>query len=681
MAQRQDHADEGERQGLQWSRRAALSALLASAAAPGAMPLLAAPGAPNKVRNAFDAMEQASRSSAGAAPVVVAPGQRWNGIAGSGYAEPPQDPARITAKPALRLLVPPHQVYTDSLIIGVMAGANDRGDCLTNLGLKAVEAHCEGAVAVIAAPTLRRYIDVNGREQTAFGWWADLRNDGRQRAESLQGGVDIYFKAIPRDPSMQARVIGPYRFHPRRTLYDVELTVAPSRKAIPGSRYASLRDAADYIRKGGYQFAHITLVERGVHEWAALDATCHTLGYTVVDASVAATIGRASLPSGQRGFDGASLVRPRLEPICFRGGNLTLDLRNVFQIYHERPDNRQHWLDGCVLTNSDPAGRGALWRKSVRPVAQVVRDWPYFTEVSASRVLNAMVQSSLARCCVLQQGGWDVFTESLCVYGNRVDDWDSSEDWTLYRPAFTASYRGAGRATLECSGLNMARKRVFTARIDGSPVGTFVTGNGDDTFGAGEAYNFAGVVAWLNGLAGWSARLIDDRYLAASCQAEGTIGPWGPVAVGSAPLSVCSYFDIHSDFYQKNDTGVLKENVVIMDNVGTDLVTQDLFFKGSGGCADFFAVNNRFANKDRSGRSNNHRHIASQLTNGQSHVVVAYNVLVRQSIVIRGDLGSTELDDYCLIANNLTRGVSWRGTPRGRGVLRDNAPPKADEEL
>lgn len=648
---------------------------------PGALPLLAAPRETSKVRNAFDAMELASLSSAPAAPVVIAPGKRWNGIAGSGYADLPQDPVRITAKPALRLLVPPHQVYTDSLVIGVAAGANDRGDCLANLGLKAVEVHCEGSVAVIPAPTLRHYTDVNGRQQTAFGWWADLRNDGRQRAESLQGGVDIYFKAIPRDPSMQARVMGPYRFHPRRTLYDIELTVAPSSRAIPGSRYPSLRDAADYIRKGGYQFAHITLAERGVHEWASLDATCHTLGYTVVEASVAATIGRASLPSGQRGYDGASLVRPRLEPICFRGGNLTLDLRNVFQFYHERPDNRQHWLDGCVLTSTDPAGRGALWRKGLRPIAQVVRDWPYFTEVSVSRVLNAMVQSSLARCCILQQGAWDVFTESLCVYGNRVDDWDSSEDWTVYRPAFTASYRGTGRATLECSGSNLARKRVITARIDGSPVGSFVTGNGDDVYGAGDSYTFAGVVAWLNGLAGWSARLIDDRFLAASCQAEGTIGQWGPTPVEREPLTIYSYFDIHSDFYQKNDTGLLKENVVIMDNTGTGLVTQDLFFKGSGGCADFLAINNRFANKDRSGRSNNHRHIASQLTNGQSHVVIAYNVLIRQSIVIRGDLGSTELDDYCLIADNLTRDISWRGTPRGRGTIRANAAPGKDEEL
>lgn len=657
-------------------RREMVLALLAGAALPGCR-LLAAPhgngaSAPDR---AFAEMERIAGAEARGATVSLTPARSWNGLAGSGFGELPVDPVRTTAKPAMRLLVPPGQVYVDRMVVGVATGANNRGDCLTNLGLAAVEVHFEGRTARIERPTVLRYRDAGGAMQSAFGWWAELAHDGRNMVESAQGGAEVWFRAIPADPTMQARVMGPYRFYPRAKMHDLELIVAPSRSPVAGKRYRTLQAAAQHVKDSSANFARITIVERGLHEWEAISSGCHTWGYTVVDATVPVVIGKARPTTGQRNYDAINTMRPRLEPICFRGANLTLDFRNVFQLYHERPTNRQHWLDGCTMTNSDPAGRAALWRKGARPIAQVVRDWPWFTEVTATNLHNAMYQCSLARNCTLKRGAFDVFTESLCVYGNHIEDWDTTDDWTVYRPALDVSYTGPGNATLSCSGTNLAASRVFTAKVDGAVVGTFATGNGDAVFFSGTNYDFASVARWLDGLPGWSARLIDNTHLAAANQAKGTIGPWGPLPVGKDPLQLFSYFDLHADFYQKNETGVLKENVVIMDNVAREIVAQDLFFKGSGGCADFLTVNNIFVNKNRSGPTNNHAHIASQLTNPQSHVVIAYNSLTRQSIVIRGDLGDTVLDRYCLIANNAVRDVGWRGKPRGEGTIRGNLPP------
>lgn len=676
MSQRDPTDSFNVKRGFRLDRRQMIGALLAGVVFPGT-PLMAGPGGKGGGRpaSAFAEMERLATLEARGATVSLTPGDSWNGLAGSGFAQVPQDPTRTTAKPAMRLLVPPGQVYVDRMVVGVAAGANDRGDCLTNLGLAGVEVFFEGRMARIERPTMWHYRDAGGVIRSAFGWWAELVHDGRHIVESADGGAEVWFRAIPRDPTMQVRVIGPYRFHPRAKMHDLELIVAPSRPAIAGRRFPTLQAAAEHIRQRGANFARITIVERGLHEWDGLAAGHHTWGYTVVDATVPVVIGKAQPKTGVRNYDAVNTMRPRLEPICFRGANLTLDFRNVFQLYHERPTNRQHWLDGCTMTNSDPAGRAALWRKGSRPIAQVVRDWPWFTDVTATNLHNAMVQCSLARNCTLQRGAFDMFTESLCVYGNRVSEWDTTEDWTVYRPALEITYAGQGAATLACSGTNLAASRVFTAMVDGVTVGTFATGNGDAVHFAGTNYDFVGVARWLNSLPDWSARVVDNTHLAASNQALGTIGPWGPLPVGGKSLKLFSYFDLHADFYQKNATGVVKENVVIMDNVATQIVAQDLFFAGSGGCSDFFAVNNVFVNKNRSGPTDNHAHIASQLTNLQSHVVIAFNSLTRQNIVIRGDLGNTTLDAYCLIADNAVREVSWRGKPRGDGAIRGNAPP------
>ena len=79
-------------------------------------------------------MKQRRRRSIKAAPLLIAPSAGWNGTAGSGFSTVPADPARTTAKPVLRLIVPPFQWYTNELVVGVYAAANNGGSLFDNMG-------------------------------------------------------------------------------------------------------------------------------------------------------------------------------------------------------------------------------------------------------------------------------------------------------------------------------------------------------------------------------------------------------------------------------------------------------------------------------------------------------------------------------------------------------------------
>ncbi|MDP2130302.1 MAG: hypothetical protein U0975_08815 [Erythrobacter sp.] len=68
-------------------------------------------------------------------PPLIAPAGAWTGTAASGFTTIPTEPVRTTAKPALRLITPPSQWFTDTLDVGVMAAANDGGSLFNTLGI------------------------------------------------------------------------------------------------------------------------------------------------------------------------------------------------------------------------------------------------------------------------------------------------------------------------------------------------------------------------------------------------------------------------------------------------------------------------------------------------------------------------------------------------------------------
>ena len=106
---------------------------------------------------------------------AVLPSQQWDGTVGSGFATVPVDPERTSAKPAMRMLEPPNQYFTDEMVIGVSAMANNQGSMLENLGLSHVSVYFEGSLQHITAPSFRTFQDANGNAATYLGWWVTLK--------------------------------------------------------------------------------------------------------------------------------------------------------------------------------------------------------------------------------------------------------------------------------------------------------------------------------------------------------------------------------------------------------------------------------------------------------------------------------------------------------------------------
>ena len=239
----------------------------------------------------------------------IAPGSTWNGTAGTGFAvtPAPTDPTRTTAKPALRLLVPPNQYYTDKLLVGVFAGANNGGSLSTDLGLAYVVAHYEGNEAMIPRPSWQTFDDANGNPVSYYGWWIWLRHDGRH------GHANLYFEAVPLDVAKQNRVIGPLQYSPQAALYDYDIAVAPSDPVVAGVSYQTAAAAINYLRGVGANNPRITLMETATYEdWSTGTANYTPKGYLTVEAADGeiATIGHT-------GYSSANTLRTKWNGIRF----------------------------------------------------------------------------------------------------------------------------------------------------------------------------------------------------------------------------------------------------------------------------------------------------------------------------------------------------------------------------
>lgn len=247
---------------------------------------------------------------------------RLDGVAGTGFASVPADPVRTTAKPAMRLLVPPNQYFTNNLLVGVLAMANDGGSLIDNLGLAKVVLHYEGTQVEILRPSFQTFADANGKPVTYFGWWCRLQHNG------VNGHAHVYVEAFPKNPAMQRRVLGPYQFSPQPALHDREFEVAATPAQITGQRYKTLAAVKAYLDTLAVgvrpQNPRITITEGGNYEWAQQGSGYSLEGYLTVEAIAPVTI---TTPTR------AQFMRPRIDGIHFKGSNITIDLFNYTQIY------------------------------------------------------------------------------------------------------------------------------------------------------------------------------------------------------------------------------------------------------------------------------------------------------------------------------------------------------------
>lgn len=576
----------------------------------------------------------------------IQPGTSWAGVAGSGFSQVPVDPVRATAKPAMRLITPPNQYFTSSLLVGVIAGANAGGTLLDNLGLEKVVVHYEGESIDIAAPTYQTITDANGVRRGYFGWWVKLKR-------TTSGHANLYFEAIPQDVSMQRRVIGPCQYSPQAVVHDRQIEVAPSQLVVTGSRYQSIGAALTFLAQVSAQNPAITVTESGTYDLNGLGATYQGAGYCTIKATVPITIGKTVFTT-----ESAALLRPRWDGLRFSGGNVTIDARFASTLYHEVAVGRQHWLDGIKMINS--AGRYALWRGGTRPLGHFVRNNPWFTECTISTISNCCVNARLVRGCQISGGYGDVVTDAACVVHSITHDWDSSDGWAQDVPSLTVSYSGAqSTATLALSGGNDSSSRTIRAAW-GRSSASFTVGNTEALMTANR-YLVSEVAAWLNGLGvGFSANVIDDTRRASALSLVGLKGAaFTARDVKSAPLTLVTMFDQHTDWFQQNNAGML-ENCILANNVSTGIVGQDVFIIGSGGAKDFLVFNNAFDNKLLAGPYGNDAQLFSQFGRTHSHVVVAHNTWASQGIWLRGDQAYAP-DGYCLLANNAIRDIIWVG--------------------
>lgn len=591
------------------------------------------------------------------------PGLDWNGTAGTGFSAAPTDPTRTTAKPACRLLVPPLQAFTDHLVVGVAAAANNQGD-LGNLGLEKLVIHYEGNTQEITSPSFATFADANGEQRTYLGWWCTLLNDGRY------GVADLYVEAVPRDPAMQSRVMGPYKFFPRAAKHDIELTIAPSQSVITGERYQDFKTAFEYLRSQTAICPLITVTEAGNYDFEPTSgAVYRSASWTTIRASVPITIRKASFTT-----DAAANLRPRYNHLCLRGNNITIDFLNIQQLFSETFDGATApwWLDGIRLTNS--GGRGALWRMGIRPVSWLVQasSMSWFTECEFTNLPTPCIRANLVRGVSSDNGYNDIFTDARCVVGTLVTNHSSREEWALDVPAMTVTYTGAeATATLALSGSNSATTRTFTAKY-GANTATFAVQTSQAAWAAMTNYTFQNVADWLNGLPGWSATVMNNDRRAASASLAGLKGTaFGDTNVKNATLNVVSMFDLHSDWYQQNQ---VTDNVIVYDNVGVDVVAQHIFISPAiaTNTRDFIFFNNALHRAPGTGYNEGDSY--SQMgRSAHSHVVVAHNTLSGQRFHLRSQDEVFNTDAYCLVANNCFNELTWsNNTPKGAVVLIDN---------
>jgi len=600
----------------------------------------------------FDNMWLYLNPSAAIPPAELLPSAGYTGTAGSGFGggfgAVPTDPTRTTAKPAMRMLTPTNQYFTDTIVVGVFAAANNAGSMLSNLGLQKVVCHYEGVARDIASPTVYSFNDVNGVARSYLGWWVTLK-----KPTGITGHARVYFEAVPLDPAMQRRVIGPCQFSPQAAVNDIALAITPSLAAVTGVRYQTILAAMDYCRTQSKQSPLITITEAGLYDVGNMSFTYQPNSYFTIQASVPVTIGKASYTT-----DAAMAFRPAWDGVHLRGSNITLNLTQSTGFYHEAGDEFttttpvRHWFDGITILDSAP---DALIRKAAKPNIYTARNYPWFTECTINGARNGGVRAMLHRGTAMANGTGDAMSDSACIVGGSVSNWDSAPARTNIN-AMTVQYTGGGAtATLSLAGGNSASSRVMTAKVGGSTVGTKTLLASEAAFIASTDYEVSDVVTWLNTLSGWSATLLDDTRQAVCLGAPGLPGSWTDVNVKTAAVTFYTWIDDHCDVYQSY---VNSENVICagLTTFGND--TQNIFLYETNH-RDMLFLNCAMDNQTGGV-------LQSQLGGTHSHVVVAHCSFGQQTLSLRTDgAGAYKYnpDAYCLVANNAGPALVWSSTP------------------
>lgn len=601
----------------------------------------------------------------------VAPSSQWTGAAASGFSLIPNDPARTTAKPACRLLVPPGQRFTTTIAVGVAAFANDGGTLIG--GIDRVRFHYEGSTIDLVEPSVYTFRAANGAIVSYYGYWAQLKRLGPDSGEAL-----LYVEAIPADATMQARVIGPFSFYPHPTRHDREYTVDP--QAPQSATNFHTFDAAVARVKADLPLNPRVTFKRAMNDVAMTFAgTTYAPagGYLTVEAEAPVTFGRTSIGITAT-VDSDSNLRPRLTGLWLKGANITVDYAFVDSMFAE--DGKDYVLDGINLTNS--RGAGSLWRGGPYFTGARVRGNPWFLECAISNLENVCAAANLVRGGVIRDVSRDIFADARCVVGTRVerhDDTGFNDD----TPALSVVYNGsAATASVARSGAVDPNSATFTFKW-GTNSRTFVVGKTAANYArtTGDGYLFSDVVNFINATLkgldpGWSATLLETKgRRASSASLAGLKGQgFGDTSCKTTPRTIVSNFDAHGDWYQQR-FNALTENVIAYRNVAFDMQTQNIFISSNLPARDYIFISNALGNDPVGSDYFIETSVFSQIgrsnaANAMSHVVVAHCSMPNQGLTFRND-GTTfsTYDPYCLVANNVCRSLTKTTTTRPVGAM------------
>lgn len=256
----------------------------------------------------------ASAASNSLGPVALAgsklaPSAQWgaaSGAAGSGFGgsnpAAPVDPGEGLGQPWCRALFLNWDVVTSDYVVGFDAGAynGDPGDT----DLDHMVFWLEGNSLTVTVPSQHDYTDVNVTAQQTFGYQCVL-DYAAWLALAPNGVAQLYVTAVPKNPALNSRVMGPYTLYARTSRFTVKKTVGVS------GDYPTLKAALTYAASvSGTQRVNLELIDSTTYPWDTLDTDfSNAQWWTVITAKagVSATLGDGTKALTQPGYAGIQL--------------------------------------------------------------------------------------------------------------------------------------------------------------------------------------------------------------------------------------------------------------------------------------------------------------------------------------------------------------------------------------
>lgn len=495
---------------------------------------------------------------------------------------------RTTAKPAIHWLFPSDLRLVTNRTLGVDA------DC--NGGVLKVTIHCEGAEVDILTPSWFTDLDANGNSRTRWGWWFTL-NAAAFRAITTTGEARLFATAVPKDGTMQSRIIGydtvavadgvhavvldgsyPMSVFPRTALNDQSKTVRADGTGDFTTIQAAIDDAATFVAGGG-EAPLITIAQTHAYEvtnttrtigagWPVAKSRCTI----TTSPGVTATLGRAAAfaPSTPASWSWT----PGLDGIEFQGSGIVFDQLNWSQIMFTA---KPAWLNGCKFTNSTGTLYSYYWNGGVHPgfAPSVPSYWDgaAVEHVSLQAALGGqryVMNTSVNEYCQ------DVFTATHYVAYNYVryfsyQFFTGTFQGTTNHTAI--SITGPAGATVSKTALDVQGGNLLL-RVSGSTVLTISLGfYGNDT-----NPTINDVIAAINAFgSGWSASAQNSRGTMRASSIGTPTGVGGQTftdLVASTALNLNAGVDIHGDWWQGFVDGITlassRQNVMIRNNTCRD---------------------------------------------------------------------------------------------------------------